>query len=161
MANLKSGKLTPKQENFAQLFVELGNATDAYLKAYDCSPTIKRTTAARKASELLENNKVLKRVENIRGKLSAKMMYSKEEILTELMNIVKDYREFKDIAMSIDPTDPDLRSHVYILSGLAKSSDAVAALKAISSMLGFDKEQKAETINNIQINVIKPEDKKD
>ena len=29
--------LTPKQEKFCQLYIELGNASEAYRQSYDCS----------------------------------------------------------------------------------------------------------------------------
>ncbi|EPZ98572.1 terminase small subunit, partial [Glaesserella parasuis] len=33
----KGRGLTPKQEKFCQLYIELGNASEAYRQAYDCS----------------------------------------------------------------------------------------------------------------------------
>lgn len=50
------GKVTPKQQRFAELYTELGNATEAYVQAYanNCS----RTTARKRARELVANPSV-------------------------------------------------------------------------------------------------------
>ena len=49
-------KLTPKQQKFADYYIELGNATEAYLKAY---PNVKKETTARaNGSRLLTNANV-------------------------------------------------------------------------------------------------------
>lgn len=49
--------LTPKQEKFCQLYIELGNASEAYRQAYDCL-NMKPETIKRKAQELLENGTI-------------------------------------------------------------------------------------------------------
>ncbi len=157
MGVLRTGNVTPKQEAFAQKYIEIGNAADAYLFAYDCSETIKRATVTRKASELLENPRVIKRVAEIKEQLAKKLMYTKEQILKELMGIVGDYKEFKDLAVKMDASDEDVKDHVKILTSLAKSSDAISALKQISKMLNFDAAEKVDVDHKITINITKPE----
>lgn len=54
--------LTPKQEAFAQAYLETGNASEAYRRAYDVSPESKPNTVEKRACELLKNGKVSGRV---------------------------------------------------------------------------------------------------
>ncbi len=49
--------LTPKQEKFAQKYIEIGNAAEAYRLAYDAE-NMKPVTIRRKAAELLEHGNV-------------------------------------------------------------------------------------------------------
>ena len=44
--------LTPKQERFCQLYIELGNASEAYRQSYDAD-SMAEPTVNTKASELL------------------------------------------------------------------------------------------------------------
>lgn len=50
-------RLQPKQEKFCQLYIELGNASEAYRQAYDASK-MKPETIKRKAQELLESGTI-------------------------------------------------------------------------------------------------------
>jgi len=59
-------KLTPKQENFCLVFVERGNASEAYRQAYDAEK-MKKSSINRKAVEVLENVKITARLDEIRG----------------------------------------------------------------------------------------------
>lgn len=56
-----TGKLTLKQERFCQRYVELGNASAAYRKAYRATD-MKPATVNRKAKELMENGKITARI---------------------------------------------------------------------------------------------------
>ncbi|WP_020471482.1 terminase small subunit [Zavarzinella formosa] len=57
--------LTPKQETFAQKYIELGNATEAYYAAYDAAGS-KPITANRAAKTLLDNPKIAARLRALR-----------------------------------------------------------------------------------------------
>lgn len=88
--------LTPKQEKFCQLYIELGNASEAYRQSYDCS---KMTTEVInvKASELLnKNGKITVRVEELR------QAHQQRHNLT-LDNIIADLQEYRDICMGRKP----------------------------------------------------------
>ncbi|MGE8000888.1 terminase small subunit [Lysinibacillus sp. NPDC093190] len=55
-------KLTVKQQAFADYYIELGNATEAYLKAY---PNVKKEATARAAgSRMLTNVSVKSYIDN-------------------------------------------------------------------------------------------------
>lgn len=61
-------KLTPKQEAFAQAYVETGNASEAYRRTYDVASDCKPNTIEKRACELLKNGKVTGRVEALQVK---------------------------------------------------------------------------------------------
>ena len=56
---------TEKKEKFAQKFVELGNASDAYRASYNAS-NMKVSTINKRASELLKDGYVTGRIEELR-----------------------------------------------------------------------------------------------
>jgi len=56
--------LTPKQDRFCQLFIETGNASEAYRQSYNAN-IMKSETINRKAKELLDNGKIRARVEEL------------------------------------------------------------------------------------------------
>ncbi len=59
--------LTVKQEAFAQAYVETGNASEAYRRAYDVGENTKDETVWRKAAELMDNGKVTARIEELQA----------------------------------------------------------------------------------------------
>lgn len=58
--------MTPKQERFCQLYIELGNASEAYRQAYDAAQ-MKDATVNRKAKELLDNGKITARLGELKA----------------------------------------------------------------------------------------------
>ena len=54
-------KLTIKQEKFCNYYLETGNASEAYRRAFSCGK-MKSGTVNRKAIELFENGKITARV---------------------------------------------------------------------------------------------------
>lgn len=58
--------LTQKQEAFCIAYVETGNASEAYRRAYDAAG-MQPATVNRKAKELLDNGKIAARLAEIRG----------------------------------------------------------------------------------------------
>src|SRR5688572_29783725 len=59
--------MTPKQEAFAQAYVETGNASEAYRRAYDAE-NMKPEVVSVKACELLKNGKVTVKVQQLQAK---------------------------------------------------------------------------------------------
>lgn len=64
--NFGAESLTIKQQSFAHAYVETGNASEAYRRAYDVSPSCKPNTIEKRASELLRNGKVTGRIVELR-----------------------------------------------------------------------------------------------
>lgn len=65
-ANSAKPELTPKQEAFAQAYVETGNASEAYRRAYNAE-NMKSTTVMVKACTTLAQYKIRVRVEELQG----------------------------------------------------------------------------------------------
>lgn len=80
-------KLTVKQQAFADFYIELGNATDAYLKAY---PNVKKEATARAAgSRMLTNVSVKSYIDNRMEELKTERVADQQEILELLTAIAR------------------------------------------------------------------------
>lgn len=75
--------LTPKQEAFAQAFVELGNASEAYRLAYDAE-NMKPESVHRTAKEVYDNPKVASRIAELRGELVERHRLTVDDLIREL-----------------------------------------------------------------------------
>ena len=87
--------LTPKQEKFCQLYIELGNASEAYRQSYDCSK-MQTSTINTKAKELLKNGPITVRIEELQQE------HRQRHNLT-IDNIIADLQEYRDICMGRKP----------------------------------------------------------
>lgn len=81
--------LTPKQEAFAQAYVETGNASEAYRRAYDASEW-KQTSVVVNASKLLAQTNVSLRVAELRGEALERHEMTVEVIAA----LLRDDRDF-------------------------------------------------------------------
>ena len=78
--------LTPKQEAFAQAYVQTGSASEAYRTAYDASK-MKRETVHRSAQEMMDHPKVSARIFELRAASETKHVMSRQEALERLSDI--------------------------------------------------------------------------
>ena len=125
-------ELNPKQEKFAQLYVQLGNASEAYRQAYNS--TAKPESVNVNASKMLSDTKVSLRVEEIREALRANHGITLQDLLKEL-------EEARKAALSAETV---------------QSSAAVNATMSKAKLLGFDKPQPPpEVTPEITIKVIR------
>lgn len=76
--------LTPKQEAFARAYVETGNASEAYRRAYNVGENTKAETVWRKASELLSDGKVTARVSELQSQAVERTMVTVESLTEKL-----------------------------------------------------------------------------
>lgn len=84
---LNERKLTIKQQNFADFYIELGNATQAYLKAY---PNVKKeSTAKANASRLLTNANVSSYIDKRMEELKSVRVASQQEVMETLTAILR------------------------------------------------------------------------
>jgi len=109
-------KLTPKQEKFAQVYVQTGNASEAYRQAYDAEK-MKPETITVAASKLLANYNVTTRVQQIREELAKASQIGLKELLQEL-------EQARQAALGCESP---------------QSSAAVAATMGKAKLLGLDK----------------------
>ena len=79
-------KLSVKQENFCNFYLESGNASEAYRRAYNCLK-MKPETINSKACQLLKKDKIRARVEELQSELKKKTAITKERVLEELGKI--------------------------------------------------------------------------
>lgn len=87
--------LTPKQEAFCQAYIETGNASEAYRRAYPKALNWAPSSVWAKASNLLATDKVRARVGELQSAAAANHEVTVESIARELDAAAKDAREFK------------------------------------------------------------------
>ena len=76
-------KLTPKQEKFCQVYIETGNASEAYRQSYNASRT-KPEVVAVKASQMLANGKVAVRIDALRALHQKRHEITVDDLVAEL-----------------------------------------------------------------------------
>lgn len=109
--------LTPKQEAFCQAYVELGDASEAYRKAYDADK-MKPESIHRKAKEVKDNGKVTARILQLQGEIKQRHNVTVDSLLAEL-------EEARQKAISAETP---------------QSSAAVAATMGKAKLTGLDKQ---------------------
>ena len=109
--------LTPKQEAFALAYVETGNASEAYRRAYNAGK-MKPDSVNRKAKELLDNGKITARVSELHAGHAQRHKLTVDDLLREL-------EEARQAALTAET---------------AQSSAAVAATMGKAKLLGMDKQ---------------------
>lgn len=110
-------KLTPKQEQFCLLYIELGDASEAYRQSYHCSK-MKPETINVKASELLKNGKIAVRVQELHDSHRQRHNIVVDDLLDEL-------EEARQAALKAMPSP--------------QCSAAVGATMGKAKLLGLDK----------------------
>ena len=108
-------KLTIKQEKFANLYIELGNASEAYRQSYNCQK-MKDETVNRTANALLNDRKITARIDELREELAKRHDITKDTLITEL-------EEARQIAKET-----------------AKAASMVSATMGKARILGLDKQ---------------------
>ena len=93
-------RLTPKQAKFAALYVELGNASEAYRRSYDVSPDTKDEAIHVNASKLLSNAKVALRVDELQEEALEVSKLNRAWVLKRLMRNVDKALELEDLTAS-------------------------------------------------------------
>lgn len=156
-------KLNKNRENFCNYYVESGNASDAYRRAYPRSEKWKDEAVWVGASNLLKNDKVSVRVKELQEEQKSKSDITKEKVLNELSNIAfssiadmhnawierKDFEKLtpnqKSVIKSISTKilkknigtneNPEIVDVEYVKIELY---DKLKAIERICKMLGFD-----------------------
>ncbi|MBU9563791.1 terminase small subunit [Burkholderia multivorans] len=78
--------LTQKQENFCAAYIETGNASEAYRRAYDASG-MNSASVNRKAKELLDNVKITARITEMRAPVLERAQLTLEQHLADLKRL--------------------------------------------------------------------------
>lgn len=111
-------KLTAKQEAFCLAYLETGNASEAYRKAYNAK-NMKPETVNRKAKELLDHGKIAARVEALQNEHRERHKITVDTLLGEL---------------------EEARRAALGLANPPQTSAAVAATMGKAKLLGLDKQ---------------------
>lgn len=150
-------KLTPKQILFCNTYVETGNASEAYRRAY-VTDSMKADTIKVKASQMLDKDNIRITIKKLQDDLQKRSDISKDEAVKELSAIVRarisDVVQAKGLSVKIKDLDelPDMvRS---CIKSVRKSKggisielyDKISAIDRLSKMLGWDRP--AEIIAN-------------
>lgn len=116
--------LTPKQEKFAQNVAKGMTFSDAYRKSYDASKMVDETIHKR-ASELAQKGEIAGRIDKLKEQLSAKQLWSREDSIKKLIEVMSD----------------------------ARPNDVIAAIKELNNMQGFNapKKMQIEAEMNLQV----------
>ncbi|HGJ5864129.1 terminase small subunit [Arsenophonus nasoniae] len=85
---------TPKQEAFCQAFIETGNASEAYRRAYN-TEKMKAATINRSAKEMLDNPKVAARIAELQGEHREKHNITVDSLL-------KEFEEHRQLALKTE-----------------------------------------------------------
>lgn len=109
--------LTPKQENFCLAYLETGNASEAYRRAYDAGG-MSAAAINVKASELLASGKISVRLDELREPIRKRHAITVDDLLAEL-------EEARQLAMNAP--NP-------------QSAAAVGATMGKAKLLGLDKQ---------------------
>lgn len=155
-------RLSIKQENFCNYYIECGNASESYRRAYSCK-NMKDNTVNRKAIELLNNGVITARVKELQLEQKEKSDITKERILQELSGIAfstiadmhntwierkefdrlskKEKSSIKSISTKVlkknigTRDEPEIVDVEYVKIELY---DKIKAIERICKMLGFD-----------------------
>jgi len=115
-------ELTPKQEAFALVYVETGNAAEAYRRAYDVKAATLHSTIYSAASRLLADPKISARILQLRDQAAAMTLYTVRAAFEE-------YEAARKLAMA---------------EGVSNPSAAVAAVNGKVKLFGLDQPQKID-----------------
>lgn len=116
--------LTPKQEKFAQNVAKGMTFSDAYRKSRDASKMADETVHKR-ASELAQKGEILGRIDKLKEQLSERQLWSREDSIKKLIEVMSD----------------------------ARPNDVIAAIKELNNMQGFNapKKMQIEAEMNLQV----------
>ena len=148
-------KLTPKQSKFAEEYVNTGNASEAYRRAYDVSPDTKLETINVNASKLLSDTNVSLRVQELKTKEAEAFQITRKEVADGYFKMIKSWEYLMDLAAKENLTK-EQKAKFYLLKEMVKGSDYRGAYDSIAKMFGLnapDKQEIESTVNNININI--------
>jgi phage terminase small subunit len=102
--------LTIKQEKFCMVYIETGNASEAYRQAYNCE-NMKEATINRNAKMMIDDNKISTRVKEL------KSGHTKRHELT-IDDLVRQLEEARQVALGLE--NPQCSAAISATMGTAK-----------------------------------------
>lgn len=144
-----SKKLTPKQEKFANLYVELGNASEAYRQSHD-TEEVKKESVWVLASRLLSDVNVRLRVVELQSELGEKYKISQGYMVANYVNIINDVNYTIDLA-KLQSGEPAEVKKFYMMKEVNTVTDKIRAMESLAKMLGLNAPEKVEKDIKIEI----------
>jgi hypothetical protein len=140
--------MTPKEQKFAELYVTLGNASEAYRQAYNVTTTNLDTIKA-KASKLLAKYNISTTIENLKAETSKQHGIDREFIINGLLEIISDvdytFKLGKDKTLSKEDSKA-----FYRIMQQTKNTDKLRALETLAKMLGLNEPEKIDHTHEIK-----------
>jgi phage terminase small subunit len=135
-------ELTPKEQKFAELYVTLGNASEAYRQAYNVTTTNLDTIKA-KASKLLAKDNISTTIQKLKGEVSIQHGIDRAFILKGYLEIISDADYTFQLGADNTLTKEDKQAF-YRIMNQTKNTDKIRALEAISKMMGLNEPEVIE-----------------
>ena len=148
-------KLTPKQNKFAEEYVNTGNASEAYRRAYDVGADTKLETIASKASHLLAEYNISTRVKELQKQQVEEFKITRKDVAEGYLEIIKAWQYLMDLAAK-DNLSKEQKSRFYLLKEMVKGSDYRGAYDSLAKMFGLnapDKQEIEQKVHNINIEI--------
>ncbi len=149
-------ELTPKEQKFAELCVELGNQSEAYRQAYN--PKKKDAEWIRiNASKLSSKTNIKLTIESIKEDLKQSNKITKQVLIDYHLEMVAAWKELWELGQKKNK-DKDEVQRFYLLKEMVKGSDYRGSLVEIARLTGANEPERIDqTITKITIEERKPE----
>lgn len=125
--------LTPKQEKFCQEYVQCGNASEAYRRAYNAA-NMKTETIHRKAKEVIDNGNVSARISELNAEIKSKAIASAEEVQELLTKLLRG--EIDEECVVVESVG-DYQSEARIVKKQVTPKDRIKAGETLAKMRGY------------------------
>ena len=148
-----SKKLTPKQRKFAEEYVNTGNGSEAYRRAYDVKPNTSLDTIKVNSSKLLADTNIKLTIQKLQDKQAKQFEITRQDVAKGYLEIIQAWRSLMQLASKEELTK-DEKQKFYLLKEMVKGSDYRGAYDSLAKMFGLnepDKTQIDQTIREIQV----------
>ena len=143
-------KLTPKQEKFCNLYIELGNASEAYRQSYDVKDGTTSESVNVSASTLLSDPKITLRVAELKKQTAKAHGIDRAFIINGLLEIISDADYTFKLGKDNELSKNDSKAF-YRLMNQTKNTDKLRALETLTKMLGLSEPEKIQKEVKIEI----------
>ena len=145
-----SKKLTVKQEKFANLYVELGNASEAYRQAYNVGEDTTDESVRVLAYRVINTANVRLRVCELQNELGEQFKIRQGYVIAQLLSVINDVNYTVDLA-KLQKADSDETKRFYKLKEVTTNTDKLRAIDMLTKMLGLNAPDKIEQDIKIEI----------
>jgi len=154
-ASAPGGNLTPKQEKFCHVYMETGNASEAYRKSYNCEK-MKPESVNRLAKAQLDHIKIASRIQELKEELKEVSTVKKERLLYELEAIttskITDYVELKNGMLQYKDFDKLTDQQIRAIEGIKYNKYGIElklhgkswSTERIAKLLGYEAPKKLD-----------------